>query len=229
MPEGAQLLYFHMVQRSDDDGVVEVYPLMKLLGTAPDNFKVLILKGYVRQLNEDQVTVIEDWLEHNKIRADRKVDSIYKKLLLEVVPTIKLIEAKPRSDVLDNSRRIGGQSTDGLSKDKLSKDKLSKDKLSKEASPIGSTELKESFNLFWLEYPRKISKGTAEKAWIKIKPSKELVEKIILSVKNHKNTKQWKESEGKFIPHPTTFLNGKRYEDELVTHTAITSKYAKYS
>ena len=97
------------------------------------------------------------------------------------------------------------------------------------ASPIGSTELKESFNLFWLEYPKKISKGTAEKAWIKIKPSKELVEKIILSVKNHKNTKQWKESEGKFIPHPTTFLNGKRYEDELVTHTAITSKYAKYS
>jgi len=224
MPEGAQLLYFHMVQRSDDDGVVEVYPLMKLLGTAPDNFKVLILKGYVRQLNEDQVTVIEDWLEHNKIRADRKVDSIYKKLLLEVVPTIKLIEAKPRSDVLDNSRRIGGQSTDGLSKDKLRQDKLSK-----EASPIGSTELKESFNLFWLEYPKKISKGTAEKAWIKIKPSKELVDKIILSVKDHKNTKQWKESEGKFIPHPTTFLNGKRYEDELVTHTAITSKYAKYS
>ena len=124
MPEGSQLLYFHMVLRADDDGVVEAYPLTKLLGTAPDNFKVLTAKGFIRQLNEDQVIVITEWLEHNKIRADRKVDSIYLPLIKKTVPELPIITPKPRSDVADNSKRLGGQSTDGLSKVKLSKVKL---------------------------------------------------------------------------------------------------------
>lgn len=132
MPEGSQLLYFHMVLRADDDGVVESYPLIKLLGVAPDNFKVLQARGFIKELNEDQVVVIIDWLEHNSIRADRKVDSIYKHLLVEVAPDVPLITAKPRSDVEDNSRRVGGQSTDGISKVRLGKVSLSKDKLSED-------------------------------------------------------------------------------------------------
>ena len=123
MPAESQLLYFHMILRADDDGIVESYPLVKMLGIPTDNFKVLIAKGFIRELNEDQVIVITDWLEHNKIRADRKVDSIYLPLLLKIAPELPLIEPKPRSDVEDNSRRLsGGQSTDGISKVRLGKD-----------------------------------------------------------------------------------------------------------
>lgn len=118
MPSDAQLLYFHMVLRADDDGVVEAYPLVKLLGSPADVMKVLLAKGYVKQLNEDQVVVLMDWLEHNTIRADRKVDSIYKHL---IPSEIKVIEPKPRSDVEDNSKRISGRSTDGISKVRLGK------------------------------------------------------------------------------------------------------------
>ena len=144
LPLEAQLLYFHMIVRADDDGIVESYPIMKLLGTTPDNYKLLIIKGFIRELNADQVIIIEDWQEHNKIRADRKVDSIYKQELLEKYPDIKLIEAKPRSDVKDNSARIsqniklidGGQSTDSPrtvhGRHKISKDKISKDNIIKE-------------------------------------------------------------------------------------------------
>lgn len=128
MPSESQVLYFHMIIRADDDGVVESYPLMKLLGMAPDNFKVLIAKGFIRELNEDQVVVISDWLEHNTIRADRKVNSIYTHLLKEKAPDLPLLEAKPRSDVEDNSKRIemsdSGRSTGSRSKVKLSKVKL---------------------------------------------------------------------------------------------------------
>jgi len=132
MPAESQLLYFHLVLRADDDGVVECYPVLRLLGLAPDNFKVLQAKGFIRELNEDQVVVITDWLEHNTIRADRKVDSIYKPLLKNLYPDLKFIEAKPRSDVIDNSRRInkntdevlGGPSTVSISKVKLSKDNI---------------------------------------------------------------------------------------------------------
>lgn len=123
MPSEAQLLYFHLCLRADDDGIVEAYPIIRLLGTAPDACQLLLEKKFVKQLNEDQVIVITDWLEHNTIRADRKVDSIYKHLLPS---DVKTIEAKPRSDVENNTKRIGGQSTDGISKVKLGKVKIIK-------------------------------------------------------------------------------------------------------
>ena len=94
MPAESQLLYFHLVLRADDDGVVESYPVLKLLGLAPDNFRVLIAKGFIRLLNEDQVIVIPDWLEHNKIRPDRKVNSMYLSLLKEKYPYHYLIFAR---------------------------------------------------------------------------------------------------------------------------------------
>ncbi len=121
MPIESQLLYFHMILRADDDGIVESYPIMKLLGVAPDNFKVLSAKGFIRQLNEDQVVLINDWREHNVIRADRKVDSIYLPLLVKQIPDVEVIAPKPRSDVKDNSRRLGGQSTVSISKVRLGK------------------------------------------------------------------------------------------------------------
>jgi len=121
MPLESQLLYFHMILRADDDGVVESYPLIKLLGTTPDSFKMLLVRGLIKSLNEDQVVVIPDWLEHNKIRPDRKINSLYNEIIKEKYPEINLIEAKPRSDVIDNSKRLGGgQSTVGLSQVKLS-------------------------------------------------------------------------------------------------------------
>lgn len=129
MPAETQLLYFHFILRADDDGIVESYPIMKLLGLATDNYKILLAKGYVKELNEDQVIVITDWLEHNYIRADRKTDSIYLPLLKNKYPELPTIDPQPRSDVKDNSQRLGGQSTDGISKVKLSKDKISKDSI----------------------------------------------------------------------------------------------------
>lgn len=122
MPDSAQNLYFHLGMRADDDGIVEAYPVLKLLGTSEDNYKILIAKGFLVPLNEDQVTFITDWNEHNVIRADRKVDSVHKNLLLSKIPDAPVIEAKPRSDVEDNSRRTGGQSTDGIGKVRLGKD-----------------------------------------------------------------------------------------------------------
>src|SRR3990167_406536 len=140
MPAESQLLYFHMILRADDDGVVESYPLMKLLGLAPDNFKVLLAKSFIRQLNEDQVVVIMDWLEHNVIRADRKIDSIYKHLFpLDV----KTIEPKARSDVEDNSKRLGGQSTDGISQVKLSKDNKNSGAKAPQQKPFNVLEIQE--------------------------------------------------------------------------------------
>ena len=133
MPAESQLLYFHMVLRADDDGIVESYPVMKLLGIAPDSFKVLVAKGYIRQLNEDQVIVITDWSEHNSIRADRKVDSIYLPLLLKELPEAKIIEAKARADrpetaPEERTHQLGRPKNNGT---KMGRHKLGKVRLGK--------------------------------------------------------------------------------------------------
>lgn len=79
----------------------------------------------------------------------------------------------------------------------------------------------ESFENFWKLYPRKIAKGNAEKAWEKIKPDEKLVADIIAAIAKQKPT--W--TDPKFIPHPATWLNGKRWLDGVEVATGKQLKY----
>jgi len=72
---------------------------------------------------------------------------------------------------------------------------------------------KRNFNLFWKEYPKKKSKGQAEKIWDRIKPDQQLFEVILLKIQEAKNSKDWQKQSGQFIPHPATWLNAKGWED----------------
>ena len=82
---------------------------MRTTGAAQDDLRILLAKKFIHQLNDDLVVFVTDWREHNFIRADRKTDSVYKDLLLQVVPEADVIQPKPRTDVRDNSRRINPQ------------------------------------------------------------------------------------------------------------------------
>lgn len=139
MPSSTQSLYFHLGLNADDDGVVEAYAVMNSVGATEDDLRVLVAKGFVYVLNEDLVTYITDWQENNKIRADRKVDSIYKDLLLQMIPDVQLLERKPRADTkkgtVDGQRTDDGQSTDGqwTAQDRLGKDRLGQDRLGQDS------------------------------------------------------------------------------------------------
>ena len=73
MPVSSQNLYFHLGMNADDDGVVEAFPIMNMIGANEDDLKVLVAKEFVTVLNNDWVSFINDWLENNNIRADRKM------------------------------------------------------------------------------------------------------------------------------------------------------------
>jgi hypothetical protein len=116
MPSEAQNLYFHLNLSADDDGVVEAFNVMREIGCNEDNLKILVAKDYIKVLNEDLVSYIVDWTQHNSIRADRKVNSIHIELLKSSIPGIKLVEPKTRSDLKgrksSNLMTINGQSMD---------------------------------------------------------------------------------------------------------------------
>jgi hypothetical protein len=124
MPLETQTLYFHLCLKADDDGVVEAYPILKVTGVANDSLRILVSKNFVYPLDRELVLYVVAWNEHNRIRPDRLVKSIYRNLLVEKLPDVKLLDPKPRVDVEDNSRRLGGQSTDAIGQVKLSKSNL---------------------------------------------------------------------------------------------------------
>lgn len=73
----------------------------------------------------------------------------------------------------------------------------------------------EIFEKFWAIYPRKTQKQTAFKSWCKLNPDPNLYDQIIKALEQHIKTPQWQKDNGQFIPYPATWLNQRRWEDEL--------------
>ncbi len=85
-------------------------------------------------------------------------------------------------------------------------------------SPTGGTPTdaqERRFAEFWSAYPKKVGKKAALNSWYKLKPDGALFDRIIQAVVNAKESKEWKKDGGSFIPHPTTWLNQGRWDDEL--------------
>lgn len=78
------------------------------------------------------------------------------------------------------------------------------------------------FDQFWKEYPRKTAKPVAKKGFIKkVFPKgqylKEVFEKIMTDIPaRKKHDEQWQKDNGAYIPHPATYLNQERYNDEWI-------------
>lgn len=71
------------------------------------------------------------------------------------------------------------------------------------------------FESFWKVYPRKVGKEKCRNWFKSHKPKQDLVQKMIEAVEEQKKSKQW--SDPQYIPHPYTWLNQGRWEDELTT------------
>jgi uncharacterized protein YdaU (DUF1376 family) len=71
------------------------------------------------------------------------------------------------------------------------------------------------FLKFWALYPRKQDKAKAQKAWTKLKVTEDLFALIAKGLSVQVVSADWLKESGKYIPLPTTWLNGKRWEDEI--------------
>jgi hypothetical protein len=73
----------------------------------------------------------------------------------------------------------------------------------------------ELFGMFWEAYPRKAGKPASEKAFAKVRPSGLVFDAILKAIEAQKRSAQWTKDGGQFIPYPATWLNQRRWEDEL--------------
>ena len=70
------------------------------------------------------------------------------------------------------------------------------------------------FNRFWAAYPRKVAIGRARKVWAKLKPDEPQTQKMIAAIKAQALAYGWYRDKT-YCPHPTTWLNGERWDDEV--------------
>lgn len=116
-------------------------------------------------------------------------------------------QANVTSDAMSvtNGGIKGGDLDLDLDKD-LEEEQEVKTKTSRDASVCDAR-----FDLFWKNYPRKEKKQDAIKSWKKIKPNETLFNEILSAIDQQKTWASWLSG---YIPHATTWLNGKRWEDE---------------
>jgi hypothetical protein len=102
--------------------------------------------------------------------------------------------------------------TPPVTKSVTTKDNPSKDNYQK--TNIFPRSLRERFEIFWKQYPRKTEKQDALKAFTKINPDDDLLETMLAAVAIARRSEQWKNK--RFIKHGSVWLNKACWQDELV-------------
>lgn len=163
LPLEAQALYFHLIQNCDDDGVVEAFPIIRMIGASEDNLGLLVIKQFVKPLNDEMVYFVVDFHEQNTVRRDRYTPSIYKDLLEQNAENLITDSDDTTGKPLVNQTETNG--TPNISKDNISKGKVSKgssketqeEKTTTTTAPIFSQEFINLYNSFEQESGRPLS------------------------------------------------------------------------
>lgn len=83
-----------------------------------------------------------------------------------------------------------------------------------------NTQTPASFERFWQAYPRKADKRAALLAWKALRPDEALVSTMLAALAAQCESAPWKESGGRYIPHPAKWLSHRRWEDAAPTAQA---------
>ena len=100
------------------------------------------------------------------------------------------------------------------------KELMYKETINKEISNTISENLQKKIEEIWNEYPssRRVDK---KKIFEKLRKEKDKLDFILERLKQHKESSQWKNENGKYIPLISTWINQERWEQELEKEKTI--------
>jgi hypothetical protein len=117
MPQTAQLLYFHLSMRADDDGFVgNPRKIMRMTGVNEDDIKILLAKRFILSFDSG-IIVIKHWKIHNYIQKDRYNETKY----LEEKAKLKLKDNGVYTECIQSVNTMDTQVRLGKSKVRLGK------------------------------------------------------------------------------------------------------------
>ena len=132
----------------------------------------------------------------------------------ETAPTDEPAEATAKKAEAE-SKPAGKKTPSAKPKAAAKKPKAAKKPVPKGPKPAPD-HAPELFAQFWARYPRKRGKQAAIRAWERIRPDEALCGVMLEALGRDAASRQWNAQEGRFIPHPATWLNQGRWEDEGV-------------
>ena len=217
MPVTSRLLYYDLAMRADDDGFVNSpKKIMRMIGASETDLSVLVQKKFIIPF-ENGIVVIKHWRIHNYIRNDRYKETKYldEKAQLyvndagaySVMDTIGIPSDIPVVSKMDTQDRLG--------KDRLGEDNPYMRNEEPNAQPnaqIKDAQDADTFEQFWCAYPKKKDKERARKAYAKVNVP---IQVIVDAIEAQKKSDDWIKENGRFIPYPSSWLNGRRWEDEV--------------
>ena len=111
--------------------------------------------------------------------------------------------------------RPKSKTEENLTEPNITEDNLNPKNKNKNKNKTEEEEIKlmSRFSRFWSVYPNKVKKSVAEKSWVKLAPDDALTDRIVADVERRVRT-EWTGEGAKYVPHPTTYLNQRRWEDE---------------
>lgn len=118
-----------------------------------------------------------------------------------------------------HNETLHGCSSNAPEQNRAEQNRSEEKHMSLSGDPLGDTS-DDGFAEFWKQYPRKAAKPAAQKAWKKLKPSSQTLSGLMAALDRQKDSPEWLKDGGQFIPHPATWLNGRRWEDETPPTTA---------
>ena len=206
---GCHLVYTWLIPWTDDDGRLRGDPLWVIANIFPnEGFTTTEIESFLTELH--RIGLIE-WYEvdgerfiqiidnenHQHIRKDRYKPSTYPSADNGQPVVNHLSTNAPQSAYLKPSPSPSP-----------TPEHSRKRKRAATAHPL--------FDLFWKAYPKKKSRVRAEEVFTGLKPDEHLLAEMIHAIELAKTSDEWIEKNGKYIPHPATWLNQRRWEDEGV-------------
>lgn len=83
----------------------------------------------------------------------------------------------------------------------------------------------QAFEAFWQAYPRKVGKDAAFRVWRRKRHELPPPEELAAILARQGRCGQWQRDGGQYIPHPATWLNQGRWQDEIEGQTGPVMDY----
>lgn len=167
---------------------------------------LMIQVGWMNEIETSEGIVIElpNFERHNGKTAKNRL------LTAKRVANCKAVKRQ------GNDQGNGGSVSGALPREDVEKIKSKEQK--PPAVPRKSTKdpIDDSrFDQFWRLYPNRKARAKAEAAWLKLNPSDELLQTLLAALVTQATSHEWTKDGGQYVPHPATWINQRRWEDEV--------------
>ena len=219
----AQALYLHLSMNADDDGFCnQITASMFKAHASVTDLEALLKNRYIYQFDSG-VIVIKHWRMANALRKDRYTPTAFKnEMAMLKVSENGAYKLPDNNDMvaerLPNGCQLVAERLPQVSIGKVSIDKNNKNNIScNENSEIEVLDQKEMwFESFWEIYPKHQDKKKAKQKFLKLCTTEKEYKAIMDGLRNVLPV--WAKKDTKYIPMPTTWLNGERWNDEVDLH-----------